>query len=328
MITVVEPGPYSTIQDVGRDGHYAMGLPPSGALDRYSHHCANLLVGNASGAATIEITMIGPTLEISEPSVVAVTGGDAEVTIDGHPVENWTAHAVGRGQVVRIGVVRSGARAYLAIRGGIDSEPFLGSRSTYVNARIGGVTGEALRRGDVLPVGDETRGPVRVGASIDARLRTRSSGSQSIRVVEGLCNHRFTSSSLHEFFSSPFTVTSVSDRTGYRLAGPGLEFVDRDQPFGAGENPSNVVDLGYPVGSIQAPNGDQAICLLRDAVTGGGYATLGTVISADIDVLAQMKAPDQILFESIDIETAIRARADYRARLHAASINLNLLTLF
>lgn len=120
----------------------------------------------------------------------------------------------------------------------------------------------------------------------------------------------------------------MSDRTGYRLDGPRLSFVERVQPFGAGDNPSNVVDLGYPVGSIQAPNGDQAICLMRDAVTGGGYATLGTVISSDIDRLAQLKAPDLIRFESVDLDAAVAARKEYRRRLRDAATNVNLLFMF
>ncbi|URN01117.1 biotin-dependent carboxyltransferase family protein [Actinomadura madurae] len=328
MISVVTPGLHTTIQDLGRPGHFAMGLPPSGALDQFSHRCANLLVGNSAGAATLELTMTGPALHFKEASLIAVTGGDVDISIDDHPVETWTSHAVSPEQVVRIGILRTGARAYLAIRGGIDSPRFLESRSTYTSSRIGGLSGEPLKAGDILPSGRETSAPGRIGASIDRRLRPALSTQTGVRVVEGLCNHRFTRESLQEFFTKTFTVTSVSDRTGYRLDGPRLSFVERVQPFGAGDNPSNVVDLGYPVGSIQAPNGDQAICLMRDAVTGGGYATLGTVISSDIDRLAQLKAPDLIRFESVDLDAAVAARKEYRRRLRDAATNVNLLFMF
>ncbi len=328
MISVVDPGLHTTVQDLGRGGHYAMGLPPSGALDQYSHRCANLLVGNAATAATLEVTMAGPALHFRQAALIAVTGGDADIAIDDRPAEPWTAHAVRPDQIVRIGMLRTGARAYLAVRGGMDSPPFLDSRSTYTNSRIGGLSGEPLKAGDVLPLGDETAAQGRAGAFIDRLLRPPLSAEATVRVVEGLCNHRFTRESLNEFFSATFTVTSVSDRTGYRLDGPALSFVDRVQPFGAGDNPSNVVDLGYPVGSIQAPNGSQAICLMRDAVTGGGYATLGTVISSDVDLLAQMKAPDRVRFESVDLEGALAARKEVRRRLRDVTTNINLLSLF
>ncbi len=328
MISVVTPGLHTTVQDLGRHGHYAMGLPPSGALDQFSHRCANLLVGNAAGAATLELTMAGPALRFTRAALIAVTGGDADISIDGRPVDAWTSHAVRAEQVVKVGILREGARAYLAVRGGIGTPPFLGSRSTYVSSRIGGLSGEPLKAGDVLPVGEETAAPGRIGACIDGWLRPPLSTQTTVRVVEGLCNYRFTRESLLEFFAATFTVTSVSDRTGYRLDGPALSFVERAQPFGAGDNPSNVVDLGYPVGSIQAPNGEQAICLMRDAVTGGGYATLGTVISADIDLIAQTKAPDRIRFASVDIDSAVAARKEYRRRLRDAAININLLSTF
>lgn len=328
MITVVSPGSHSTVQDLGRYGHYAMGLPPSGALDQFSHRCANLLVGNHPSAATVELTMAGPTVQFAEAAVVAVTGGDADIWIADRQVPSWTAHQVSAGEQVQIKFLRSGARAYLAVRGGIDSPPFLGSRATYTTSRIGGVTGLPLRAGDTLPVGELFGGPARLGATIGDHLRPPFQPQTTVRVLEGLCNYRFTPESRHDFFTETFTVTPVSDRTGYRLDGPALSFVDRVQPFGAGDNPSNVVDLGYPVGSIQAPNGKQAICLLRDAVTGGGYATFGTIVSCDIDLLAQTKAPDEILFERIDLAGALIARRDHRRRLERVAVELNLLTMF
>lgn len=328
MITVLRAGPHTTVQDLGRPGPYAMGLPPSGALDQFSHRCANVLVGNSSSAATLELTMGGPMLHFRDSTIIGVTGGDAKISIDHRPVDTWTSHLVLAEQVVEIGLLRTGARAYLAVRGGIDSPPFLASRSTYTTSKIGGLDGEPLKAGDTLAVGDDTASEGRIGASIDTRLRPKLSDHTTVRVVEGLCNYRFTPESLREFFAGTSTVTSVSDRTGYRLDSPALSFVERSQPFGAGDNPSNVVDLGYPVGSIQAPNGEQAICLMRDAVTGGGYATLATVISSDIDLLAQMKAPDQIRFESVDLDTAMTARSVYRRRIHDAATNVNLLSIF
>ncbi|MFJ2755417.1 biotin-dependent carboxyltransferase family protein [Nocardioides sp. NPDC087217] len=328
MISVLAPGPHTTIQDLGRPGYYAMGLPPSGALDQYAHKCANLLVGNAESAATLELTMAGPTLGFEQDTLVAVTGADVDVTVDGRPVNTWAAHAIRAGQQLAIGPARAGARSYVAVRGGIDSPPFLGSRSTYTAAGIGGLAGVPLVAGDTLRVGSEIAAPGRPGAHLDSRLHGRLADQVTVRVVLGLCSYRFTAESLEQFFTSTYTMTPRSDRIGCRLDGPGLAFVERDPPFGAGDNPSNVVDLGYPVGSIQVPSGIEPICLLRDAVTGGGYATLGTVISADLDLLAQARAPDTVRFEPVSIDGALAARADARARLRDARINLNLLSLF
>jgi len=328
VISVLAPGPHTTIQDSGRPGYYAMGLPPSGALDQYAHACANLLVGNTEAAATLEATMAGPTLGFEQDAIVAVTGADVEVTIDGHPVEMWAAHPIRAGQQLKIGLARAGARAYLAVRGGIDCPLFLGSRSTYTAASIGGLTGGPLVAGDALRLGCETAGPARPGARIDSRLRSHAGDSVSLRVVPGLCTYRFTAESLERFFTSTYTMTARADRIGCRLDGPSLTYVEREQPFGAGDDPSNVVDLGYPVGSIQVPSGTEPICLLRDAVTGGGYATLGTVISADLDLLAQARAPDTVRFEPVSIDDALAARAASRARLREVRTNLNLLSLF
>ncbi|WP_436701814.1 biotin-dependent carboxyltransferase family protein [Nocardioides sp. BYT-33-1] len=328
MISVLAPGPHTTIQDLGRPGYYAMGLPPSGALDQYAHRCANLLVGNAESAATLEATMDGPTLGFEQDALVAVTGADVDVAIDGRPVEMWAAHPIRAGQQLKIGLARAGARSYLAVRGGIDSPPFLDSRSTYTAAGIGGLTGGPLVTGDTLQVGSETASPGRPGAHLDSRLHGRLGGQVTVRVVPGLCSYRFTAESLEQFFASTYTLTTRADRIGCRLDGPSLAFVEREQPFGAGDNPSNVVDLGYPVGSIQVPSGVEPICLLRDAVTGGGYATLGTVISADLDLLAQARAPDTVRFDRVSVDGALAARLASRARLRDVRTSLNLLSLF
>jgi urea carboxylase len=328
VISVLDPGPHTTIQDFGRPGYYFMGLPPSGALDQYAHRCANLLVGNAEPAATLESTMAGPVLGFEQDALVAVTGADADVTIDGRHVETWAAHPVRAGEELTIGPARAGARSYVAVRGGIDSPPFLGSRSTYAAAGIGGLSGGPLITGDILRAGNEVAAPARSGARLDSRLHARPDGEVRLRVVPGLCAYRFTVESLQEFFTATYTMTARSDRIGCRLDGPRLEFVEREQPFGAGDDPSNVVDLGYPVGSIQVPSGVEPICLLRDAVTGGGYATLGTVISADLDLLAQTRAPDIVRFDPVSIDDALAARAQSRARLRQARISLNLLSLF
>jgi allophanate hydrolase subunit 2 len=290
-MAVVASGLLSVVQDLGRAGHYSMGLPPSGAMDMFAHRCANLLVGNDARAATLEMTVIGPTLAFERASLIAVTGADMPLAVDGAPRPGWSTVAVPAGAVVTFGPVARGCRAYLAVAGGIDTEPVLGSRSTYLSA--------------APPA----------GVAIPPALRTDLDDHRPVRVVEGLCNHRFRTSSLDRFFAGEYVVTTENDRTGCRLTGPGLEFEPSGARFGAGDDPSNVIDLGYPVGSIQAPNGDQPICLMRDAVTGGGYATLGTVISVDTDRFAQVQAPQSVGFASVTVAEALAARSAQRQKL-------------
>ncbi|MFD9669142.1 biotin-dependent carboxyltransferase family protein [Rhodococcus sp. NPDC059968] len=329
MVTVNAAGAYTLVQDLGRDGYYAMGLPPSGSMDQFSHRCANMLVGNHPSAATLEVTLVGPKLYFDSPACVAVTGGAADIWVDDVLSEGWMTLHIDAGQTLTVGALRTGCRAYIAIRGGIDSQPFLGSRSTYVSSAIGGLRGSAITIGDDLPIGSaDSCGCPGPGSMVDPRLRPILDGSYEIRVVAGLCHHRFDQDSIETFFASPYTVSSESDRTGYRLIGPSLTFVDREPPFGAGNNPSNVVDLGYPMGSIQIPNGEEPICLLRDAVTGGGYATIGTIISCDLDIVGQMRASDTVHFKRIRLEDALLARAHQRRRLQEVRFGLNLLSLF
>jgi len=317
MIDVSAPGLFTTVQDRGRPGFYAMGIAPSGALDLYSHEVANLLVGNDGGAATLEFTFVGPTLTFSEFTVIAVTGAVLDISLDGVRVPPWTCQVVRAGQTLTFGPMLAGARGYLAVRGGIDVPQVMESRSTYVLSGIGGLQGRALRAGDRLDTGQDVNPAAnpRGGESVPAAFIPALHGDREIRVVGGLCDYRLTQASITELFSAPYEVTLEANRTGYRFAGPPLEFIARDAPFGAGSDPSNVVNLGYPVGSIQVPSGTELICLLRDAVTGGGYATVGTVISADLDAIAQMKAPDRAMFTQVSLQTALAERRVRRERL-------------
>ncbi len=318
MIEVVSPGLHSLVQDLGRDGYYAIGMPPSGALDQYSHSIANMLVGNDESAATVEATFLGPELLFQNDATVAVTGATLPVFLDGQPAEQWAPLWVSAGQTLKFGSMSAGCRAYIAVAGGIDTVPFLGSRSTYSTSAIGGLDGRTLKQGDKLPVGGvrPTWTAPRPDIRLEERFLPKLSHEYELRVVEGLCNYRFQPKSLETFFSSVYQVSPEANRIGYRFQGERLEFVDRAPVLGAGDNPSNVVDLGYPIGSIQVPDGAEPICLLRDAVTGGGYATLGTVIGRDLDLLAQAKLPDKVRFVRIDIDQALELRKQRQATLN------------
>jgi biotin-dependent carboxylase-like uncharacterized protein len=307
-IKVQSPGLLTTVQDTGRLGEYAIGMPPSGAMDVFSYQIANYLVGNEEGAAGLEITYFGPRLEFTEDAVVAVTGAKMPPKINGEEVPTWETLAVESGDVLAFDYLQNGARAYLAVAGGIDVPVFMHSRSTYTLIGLGGHEGRALAEGDELALGEAGDRSDRVGMAVVEQQIPRYSKEAELRVIIGLASYRLTEESMEAFLNTTWTVTTDADRVGYRYKGGELGFVEREQPAGAGADQANVVDFGYPVGSIQVPGGVEPIVLMNDAVTGGGYATIGTVISADRDRLAQTKTNDKTRFRSVDLEEALAAR--------------------
>jgi biotin-dependent carboxylase-like uncharacterized protein len=309
-IKVLKPGLATTVQDAGREGYYNVGIPLSGALDQYSFRTANLLVGNDESAAVFECTLMGPELEFQRDALIAVTGAEMAPKLNGAPAPRNEAIAVKGGTVVSFDFMRSGARAYIAVAGGIDVPVILGSRSTYGLGAFGGFQGRKLQAGDVVPVGTP-RGKTKPGKRIPDDLALPLPKELELRVVPGLYFHRITDESAQTFFEDTWAVALEADRIGYRYKqGRPLKFRERKQPFGAGSDPSNIVDAGYPYGSIQVPGGLEPIILHRDAVSGGGYAMIGTVISTDMDRIAQMQPNNKARFVRVDIDAALAARAD------------------
>ena len=307
-IKVLAPGLATTVQDLGRPGYYHLGIPISGAMDRYALRAANLLVGNDEGAAVLEAVFLGPELEFTEAAMVAVTGADLPPKVDGAARQSWTSFAVQAGQVLSFDYLLGGARAYIAVSGGIDVPLVLGSRSTYPLGALGGLEGRGLVAGDDLPVG-AAAAAVAEGRSVAADLRRMPGTPAELRAMTGLYWHRITEDSGRRFFADTWKVALEADRIGYRFRdGRPLEFVAREQPFGAGSDPSNIVDSCYPYGSIQVPGGTEPIVLHRDAVSGGGYFMVGTVVSADMDLIGQLQPHTPVKFVSVDMAAALAAR--------------------
>jgi biotin-dependent carboxylase-like uncharacterized protein len=321
-VEILKPGLATTVQDAGRPSYYNVGIPLSGALDQYSFRAANLLVGNDENAAVLECTLMGPELAFRRDAVIAVTGADSTPKLDGKLAPRNESIAVKAGTVVSFDFMRNGARAYLAVAGGVDVPVILGSRSTYGLGAFGGFQGRKLQAGDVLPVGAPSSA-ARPGRRLPEELAMALPKALELRVVTGMYFHRLTDESAVTFFEDTWAVALEADRIGYRYKqGRPLAFRERAQPFGAGSDPSNIVDAGYPYGSIQVPGGLEPIILHRDAVSGGGYAMIGTVISADMDKIAQMQPHNKAKFVKVELDAALAARADYRQRLQRVRATL------
>lgn len=322
-IEVKNPGLLTTIQDGGRSGYYHLGIPPAGAMDQLSFRAANLLVGNDETAAVLECALMGPELVFTEAASLAVTGAQMVPSIDNQPQPTNTVLAVAAGQTVKFGFATGGARGYIAISGGIDVPVVLGSRSTYVLGGLGGLNGRPLAAGDVLALGAATTAD-RIGVELPPELRTPLGKEYELRMLGGLYGFRVQPHSMKQFVTDTWVVGSEADRVGYRLKGGSpLEFVPRTPPFGAGNDPSNIVDACYPVGSIQVPSGKEPIILHRDAVSGGGYMMIGTVISADMDQIGQMPPNTRVKFVEVTLEQALQARRQRSERLDAIRTELS-----
>lgn len=314
-VKVLNSGLSTTVQDLGRPGYFHLGIPIGGAMDNLALRAANLLVGNDEGAACLEAVFIGPELEFTTDALVAVTGAEMPIKIDGREQPSWTALSVKQGQVLSFGFLQAGARIYIAVSGGIDVPQALGSRSTYPIGALGGFNGRPIAKGDELPVGQAANGAE--GRTLPESLRRRPGTPAGLRVLPGLYWHRIAEDSQRSFFDDVWKVAPEADRMGYRFRGGSpLKFVEREQPFGAGSDPSNIVDSCYPYGSIQVPGGTEPIILHRDAVSGGGYFMVGTVISADMDLIGQLQPNTPTHFVEVSMATALRARADRAALLN------------
>jgi len=321
-IEVIKPGLATSVQVAGRPGYYNIGIPLSGALDQYALCAANLLVGNDAGAAVLEATLLGPELVFRAPAIIAVTGAEATPKVNGEARPLNESFAVRADDRLTFDFMKVGARIYIAIAGGIDVPPILGSRSTYALGALGGFSGRKLAAGDALPVG-KARSGGRAGRALAGDLVPTYPKSLELRMLTGLYFHRLTEEAARTFFEDTWTVAPEADRIGYRYRkGRALAFRERKQPFGAGSDPSNIVDAGYPYGSIQVPGGLEPIILHRDAVSGGGYAMIGTVISADMGRIAQMQPNNLARFVQVDMDAALKARAEYESKIARMSSSL------
>jgi biotin-dependent carboxylase-like uncharacterized protein len=295
-VSVIKPGMLTTVQDVGRWGYQSRGVPVAGPMDPVSHRIANALVGNARGAALLEVTLLGPELEFEDERLVAVAGADFDLSLDGRTIASNAPFTVAAGSRLRFGARRLGARAYLAVSGGIAVPPALGSRATHLVSAMGGIGGRALVAGDRLPLGDPSR-PHATALSPQEAIAALPDRHATIRVLPGPQADYFTPDALDTLQSSPYTIAPDSDRMGFRLAGPRLTHA----------RGADIISDATPLGVLQVPASGQPILLMADRQTAGGYPKIATVISADMSLAGQLAPSDTITFRVCTPADAMKA---------------------
>ncbi len=295
LIEILSPGLLTTIQDLGRFGFQAQGISTAGAMDDFALRVANALVGNPQGEACLEITLLGPSIAFDDDAIIAITGGDLGPCIDGNSIPLWESLYVKKGSVLSFSGIRQGARAYIAFQGGILVEKVMGSKSTDLKARIGGIEGRALKKGDRIGVGLPLDRSV-LGRRFPRELLPPYSDFPTLRVILGPEDDHFTSEAIESFFSQVWVVGDRADRMGYRLEG---------EPLKHNEKGAEIISDGIALGSVQVPKDGKPIVLLKDRQAVGGYSKIATVISVDIPLIAQLKTGDRLSFKEISLKEAV-----------------------
>ena len=311
MIVLVKAGLLASVQDLGRPGFRDSGMPLAGAMDRTALRAANLLVGNDPGAAAIELTLMGGSWSFEADLLAAVAGADMATTLDGAPVAPWSSFQARAGSTLLFKMARSGARAYLALRGGVDVPLVMGSRSTYARAGVGGLQGRLLVNGDRLPVG-RADGPGPAPLAVLPAEVPPCGGGATLRVLLGPQDDRFTAEGIATFLSSGYRVTPQNDRMGYRLEGP---------PIALRGAPDIITDPLLP-GAVQVPGSGQPIIMGADAQTTGGYAKIAAVIGPDLRLLGQARAGELLHFKRTTQAAAVQAVREERAGLAALAARI------
>lgn len=292
MIELVNVPSLITVQDLGRSKYQSFGVPVSGVMDEVSARLANYLVGNEDNTPLLEFVLKGPTIKFHSPAVFAV-GGDVEVKLNGQPIKAWRSYWTKRGDILEIGILKSGMYGYIAFAGGIACEPILGSCSTYLRANFGKAlsSGDKLKLGYAILTGKE-------GKQLPKEFVPKYEKENIVRVILGPQEEHFTKRGIETFLTSEYTVTSESDRMGYRLEGPKIEHSDKG---------ADIITDAIPLGSIQVPKNGKPIIMLADRQTTGGYAKIAIVTKVDIPKVAQTRPGEKIRFKVISVKKAQEA---------------------
>ena len=338
-ISVLKPGLLTTVQDSGRYGYQKSGIVVSGAMDTYDMNLANIAVGNEENEGVLEITMIGPRLKIDKGELISITGADISPLINKNSVPMGRPVYIKEDSILEFGKCINGCRVYIAVCGGFDIKPVMGSVSTYIRGTLGGIEGRALKTGDII----NTKTKSTIGENIIRKIVGSSSNIydnaqfsaphwyvkdyshcgkedneiQVVRAFEDMQYKNFSKKSLDEFWNSEFEIDSKSDRMGYRLKGPQISMDEKIEMI-SGE---------VSFGTIQIPPDGNPIILLADRATAGGYPKIAHVGDYDIQKLVQMKPGEKIKFEKIDIKEAEKLYIDRQKEIEELKKSIELISL-
>lgn len=296
-IKILDAGLLTTVQDLGRYGFQRYGVSASGVMDEYSAKIANKLVGNKVGEAVLETTLKGVQIEFLQNTAVAITGGNCDVTLNGTKIELWQSYLVNRGDILKMGICRSGLRNYLAFAGGIDVPIIMNSKSTNLKAKVGGFNGRKLMTGDVLSVGV---GSLEAPLTLNKHYIPTYSKDIKVGVILGQQDDHFTEAGIKTFLNETYTVTQESDRMGIRLSSVSGATIEH-------KNGADIISDGITFGAIQVPGSGQPIVMMADRQTTGGYTKIGNVISSDLAKLAQATPGTKVKFVEYTLEQAVQA---------------------
>ena len=292
-IRILKAGMMTTVQDMGRTGYQSQGFPVAGVMDVRSFQIANLLLDNPENEAVLEFTLIGPTLEFTSETLIAITGGDFQPMLNGEPAPMYTALYINKGDVLKFGSARTGSRGYIAFSSYLKVPVVMGSRCTNMKSSIGGFKGRKLKEGDYIGFRIKRRYlPFFLSRHLD--LDEYDQEEAVIRVVMGPQDDMFSRQGIETFLNSEYTVTSDFDRMGCRLEGP----------FIARKENTDMISEGIAFGSIQVPAHGKPIILLADRQTTGGYPKIATVASVDIPKVVQRKTDHKLTFKAVSVEEA------------------------
>lgn len=320
-LIIMSPGILTTVQDGGRKGYAAQGYRACGAADEYARRLGNALVGNKADAAVLECTLQGAEIRFDEDTVIALTGAESPATLDGEAIPYYAPIFASSGSVLTMGMAASGVRSYLAVYGGIDTDPVRGSRSTDLKCHLGGHEGRALRAEDALPAGADSAAARMQWSRIEAAhavapltdpavtaprhpwIGWDGALVPSLRCVAGPQEDAFTEEGLRTFTHSVYALSADCDRMACKLTGDAIEMV----------HGADILSDGIAAGSVQVSANGQPIVMLADHQTTGGYAKVATVISADLSVLAQMRPGARVSFQFVSPADAVQAAREQAA---------------
>lgn len=298
---IISPGMLTTVQDLGRRGYMASGFQQGGAMDQFAARAANILLDNSESDGVLEMTLLGVKAYFDEDNVIAITGAEFAPTVTDSETGEVTelpmncAVRVKKGDVLDCGSARSGLRGYLAVAGGFDIAPVMGSMSTNLKCKVGGFEGRKLKSGDVLPL----RYPQSDLYGMTSRVfehEKQKDGTVTVHVIPGPQDDYFSDKGKNIFYSETYSVTGDSDRMGIKLDGTPVESVDG----------VDIISDGIVAGSVQIPSSGKPIIMMADRQTTGGYAKIATVITSDLPLLAQLRPGGSLRFEKVDLQYAVK----------------------